>query len=260
LPQIDVPSGSHVAFLSSGTWSLLGVELSEPNLSEAALAGNFTNEGGVDGSYRFLKNVMGLWIVQECRRAFGMDASAYTQLVDAARLARPFRSLIDPDHSSFLNPDNMPKAIAAFCSATAQPVPDSPADFIRCALESLALKYAKVLQSLRSITQLSIAAVNIVGGGSKNRLLNQFTADACSLPVIAGPSEATALGNLLCQARGQNEIRSTSEMKAIARASSSLETYLPRNSSEWQEAAARFERLCVHNPPVKGRSQGITTR
>jgi rhamnulokinase len=246
LPQIDVPTGSHVAFLSSGTWSLLGVELPAPNLSEAALAGNFTNEGGLDGSYRFLKNVMGLWIVQECRRAFGLDSSAYADLVEAARLATPFRSLIDPDHPSFLNPENMPKAIAAFCSTTAQPVPDSHAEFIRCALESLALKYARVLDSLRNITGLQIAAVNIVGGGSRNRLLNQFTADACQLPVVAGPAEATALGNLLCQARGRNEIRSVAEMKAIARASSSLETHLPGNAGAWQDAAARFARLCAH--------------
>jgi rhamnulokinase len=246
LPQIDVPAGAHVAFLSSGTWSLLGVELPAPNLSEAALAGNFTNEGGLDGSYRFLKNVMGLWIVQECRRAFGLDSSAYADLVEAARLATPFRSLIDPDHPSFLNPENMPKAIAAFCSATAQPVPDSHAEFIRCALESLALKYARVLDSLRNITGLQIAAVNIVGGGSRNRLLNQFTADACQLPVVAGPAEATALGNLLCQARGRNEIRSVAEMKAIARASSSLETHLPGNAGAWQDAAARFARLCAH--------------
>ena len=247
LPALDAAAGGRVAFLSSGTWSLLGVELPEPNLSERALAENFTNEGGLDGRYRFLKNVMGLWLVQQCRRSFEERGGLndYGALIAGAQNAPAFRSLVDPDDSRFLNPPDMIPAIIGFCRETGQPEPESKDAFIRCALESLALKYARVLRAIVDITGSPVAAINIVGGGSRNQLLNQFTADACQLPVFAGPVEATALGNLLVQARGAGALSSLDQMKAAASASSEIERFDPRPDAAWAEAAARFDSLCT---------------
>jgi rhamnulokinase len=235
------------AYLSSGTWSLMGIEVREAQLSPRVLQFNLTNEGGVDATYRLLKNIIGLWLVQQCKRSFETRGSKldYVQLVRLARVAPQLRSLIDPDDPRFLNPPDMPKAIQSFCRETRQKVPESAGQLIRCALESLALKYQTVLESLEEIAGRRIEVIHIVGGGSRNELLNQFTADACQRPVVAGPVEATVLGNVLMQARACGEIGSLQELREIVRCSTQVRQFEPRPSQQsgWQEARERFQRL-----------------
>jgi len=233
------------AYLSSGTWSLLGVELPEALLSPEALRLNITNEGGVDGTYRLMKNIMGLWLVQECRRAFAAQDRefSYDELVLLAAKASPFRSLVNPDEVRFLNPPNMPRAIQDFCRETSQPIPKTPGQLVRCVLESLALTYAAVLEGIESLTGTNIKVVHVVGGGSRNQLLNSFTASACGRPVIAGPVEATAFGNLLVQARSQGEIATLADIRAAVRASSEVVQFDPTDAAAWQEARGRFAEL-----------------
>lgn len=237
--------GTSWAYISSGTWSLMGVEIPAPILSDEALAFNFTNEGGVDGSTRLLKNIMGLWLVQECRRVWekGGKSFDYTQLASEAEQAPRFRSLIDPDHASFLLPANMPTAIADYCRQTEQPAPLEPGAVIRCAMESLALKYRWVLERLEELLGRSIEVIHIVGGGSQNRLLCQFTADACKRPVYAGPVEATAIGNLIMQARGLGILGSLDDAREIVRRSFALDVYEPDAADAWTEPYERFCRL-----------------
>ncbi|MCU0771814.1 MAG: rhamnulokinase [Verrucomicrobia bacterium] len=233
------------AYISSGTWSLMGVEVRKAALSARALELNMTNEGGVDGTYRLLKNIMGLWLVQQCKRSF--DAAGrrhdYGQLADLAARARPFRSLVNLNDPRFLNPPDMPRAIQAFCKDTRQPVPRSVGELVRCAYESLALKYAEVLDSLEELTGESIEIIHIVGGGSQSAILNQFAADACQRPVVAGPVEATAMGNLLTQVRASGELDSLSEMREVVRASSPVQRYEPRPASARIDARERFQAL-----------------
>lgn len=233
------------AYISSGTWSLMGVEVREPVLSERALRFNVTNEGGVDGTIRLLKNIMGLWLVQQCRRAFEARGRSfsYPELVQKAAEAAPLRCLVNPDDPRFLNPPDMPRAIQDFCQETGQPVPRSEGELVRCALESLALRYRQVLGWLEELTGHRIEVVHIVGGGSQNRLLNQFTADACQRPVITGPVEATAMGNALTQMRAQGELKSLDEMREVVRKSVNLGRYEPRKPELWEEAFARFQTL-----------------
>jgi rhamnulokinase len=234
------------AYISSGTWSLMGVEVQKAQVSPRVLELNLTNEGGVDGTYRLLKNIMGLWLVQQCKRAFDARSSTreYGELVRLAGEAPPLRSLINPDDAGFLNPPDMPNAIQDFCRETGQPVPETEGALIRCALESLALKYRVVLGWLEEVTGKRVEGIHIVGGGSRNELLNQFTADACERPVIAGPTEATVLGNLLMQVRASGELASLTEMRDVIRQSSDLIEYAPRDTEVWDDAHARFEKLC----------------
>ena len=245
IPGAAVVGHGRLAYVSSGTWSLLGVELHEPDISERAFELNLTNEGGVDGTYRLLKNIMGLWLVQECGRSFAKDGRTidYPALVRAAEGAPAFRSIINPDDPNFLNPPDMPAAIAQFCVETDQPVPGTEGEFIRCALESLALRYATVLHWLKEMTGSLIGAVNIVGGGSRNRLLNQFTANACKRPVLAGPVEATVLGNVLVQARACGEIGSFADIRSAARESSEVEEIQPEDDASWNDARQRYSRM-----------------
>jgi rhamnulokinase len=233
------------AYISSGTWSLLGVERAQPELSHRAFELNLTNEGGLDGTYRLLKNIMGLWLVQGCRRSFEKSGSAsdYAALVEAASAAPPFRSLVEPDDPLFLSPSDMPAAIAQFCRETGQPEPRTKGEFIRCALESLAIKYATVLHWLKEMTGTFIGAVNIVGGGSRNRLLNQFTANACQRRVLAGPVEATVLGNVLVQVRAAGELTTLDDLRRVARDSSTVEEISPAHAAAWDEAPRRFADL-----------------
>lgn len=198
IPGLDADS----VYLSSGTWSLMGMELPEPILSDAALQVNFTNEGGINGTIRFLKNIAGLWLLQECRRSWQRQGQQYTweELLALASNAPAFVSIVNPDARAFLNPDDMPSAIQAYCAQHSIPVPQTPGAIVRCSLESLALRYRTVLDTLRSLSGRHIHTIRIVGGGAQNQLLNRFTADACNLPVVAGPVEATALGNVLMQA------------------------------------------------------------
>ncbi|HEU5123060.1 MAG TPA: rhamnulokinase [Verrucomicrobiae bacterium] len=236
---------SNWAYLSSGTWSLLGVEVQDALLSPRVLDLNFTNEGGIDGTYRLLKNIMGLWLLQQCRRSFaanGRDVS-YEQLAQLASEAPAFRSLVNPDDSRFLNPADMPKAIQEYCRETDQPVPETEGQFARCILESLALTYAEVLDGLEQLTGNKIEVLHIVGGGSRNKWLNAFTASAANRTVIAGPVEATVMGNLLVQARSQGEIHSLNDIRAVVRASSEVTSFEPMQASAWQDARGRFAEL-----------------
>jgi rhamnulokinase len=214
---------SNWAYISSGTWSLMGVEVRQANLSPRALALNMTNEGGVDGTYRLLQNIMGLWLVQQCKRSFDRRGGklGYAQLAKLAARATSMQSTVDPNDSRFLNPPDMPKAIQDYCRETRQRVPRTEGELVRCAYESLALKYREVLGSLEELTGSRIEVIHIVGGGSQSAILNQFTARACSRPVIAGPVEATAMGNLLVQIRARGELDSLSEMREVVRRSSS---------------------------------------
>lgn len=230
------------AYISSGTWSLMGVETKKAALSPRALELNVTNEGGLDGTYRLLKNIMGLWLVQQCRRAFETKGMRYDygQLADLALKAPPLRSIVNANDPCFLNPPDMPKAIQEFCRGTRQIVPKSAGELMRCCYESLALKYGEVLASLEELTGETIEIIHIVGGGSQNRVLSQFAADVCQRPVVTGPVEATALGNLLTQARASGELSSLAEMRAVVRDSSEVRRYEPKSAAAWHEARARL--------------------
>lgn len=225
------------AYLSSGTWSLLGCELDAPCINEKSLAQDFTNEGGVDNKIRFLKNIFGLWIVQECRRAWEQPGQTldYEGITQAAAESTPFYALINLDDSRLLAPDNMPALIQTLCKESGQPVPETQGQIIRCALESLALKYRKTLRAMDEILDRKTARLHIIGGGGKNKLLNQMTADACGIPVIVGPEEATALGNIGIQAMATGEIASLAELRRIIANSVQLETYTPKNHEIWDK-------------------------
>jgi rhamnulokinase len=233
------------AYLSSGTWSLMGVEVKKASLSDRTRELNLTNEGGLDGTCRLLKNIMGLWLVQQCKRAFDARGGKYEygQLAQMAAEAPALRSIVNPDDSRFLNPPDMPKAIQAFCRETRQPVPETEGELVRCAYESLALKYREVLGWLEELTGNRIEVIHIVGGGSQSAILNQFTADACQRPVVTGPVEATAMGNLLVQVRANGELTSLAEMREVIRKSSEVATRRPGQPAAWEDAGARFSGL-----------------
>jgi rhamnulokinase len=241
-----VPAESErIVFISSGTWSLLGSEISQPVINEQSLAFNFTNEGGIGSRYRFLKNISGLWLVQECRRtwaAAGQEYS-YTELTRLAAEAPPFHCLVDPSAPDFLQPGEMPERIGRYCVKRGQPAPTGVGQFVRCALESLALAYRKAIGQLEEALGYSLETIHIVGGGSQNRLLNQFTADATGKPVIAGPVEATAIGNLLVQAMAMGRLSSLAEARQLVRGSFPLEVFEPRADAAWDEAYERWLKL-----------------
>lgn len=237
-------TGQNWAYLSSGTWSLMGVELQQPLINSVARELNFTNEIGVGHSVRLLKNIVGLWIVQECRRYWAernqeMDYEVLTHL---AASSAPFASLINPADPRFLSPGDMPEKIQAFCKETRQPVPKKPGQIIRCALESLALYYRRTLRSIEQLTGRNIERLHIVGGGAKNSLLNHFTANALQLPVVVGPAEATAAGNILVQAMALGHVKSLEEARQIVAQSNTLETIRPQPVS-WDGAVERMERF-----------------
>ena len=234
------------AYLSSGTWSLLGVEVQDALLSPRVLELNFTNEGGVDGTYRLLKNITGLWLAQQCRRAFAENGNdlTYEQLVQLAAEAPAFRSLVDPDDNRFLNPPDMPEAIQEFCRETGQPLPETEGQFARCVYESLALKYTSVLGGLEQLTGVKIEVLHIVGGGSQNKLLNQFAANACARPVLAGPVEATVLGKVLVQARSHGELRTLADIRSAIRNSREPVRHEPADAQAWSDARGRFAEIC----------------
>ncbi len=246
-----VPTGAtgspNWAYISSGTWSLIGVEVQDAVLSPEALELNVTNEGGIDGTYRLLKNVMGLWLVQECRRSFERNGKSldYTQLTRMASEVEPFRSLVDANDPAFLSPQDMPTALQEACRRTGQPMPETEGQLVRCALESLALKYRNVLSGMESLTGVRVETIHVVGGGSQNDLLNQMTADACGRPVVAGPIEATALGNVLVQARAAGEIGSLAEIRGVVRASSVLRQCEPSDTAAWDAAAERLAQFAT---------------
>jgi rhamnulokinase len=232
----------HFAYLSSGTWSLMGIKLKEPVVTETSYRLNFTNEGGVDGTIRFLKNITGLWLLEQSRKeweALGIIYS-YPEIVEIAEKATAFRSLIDPDAPDFAHPESMTKAIADACKKSGQPEPDSHAAVIRCIFDSLAMKYKHVFKCLEQVAPFKIEKLHIIGGGSQNKLLNQFTANATGVTVVAGPAEATAIGNAMIQAKGLGVVGSLWEMREIIRNSCSPEIFEPQHTEEWNHAYARF--------------------
>ena len=233
------------AYLSSGTWSLMGIETREPIINEESFRHNFTNEGGVDGTTRFLKNICGMWILEQCRKEWERDGKHYTypEIVDMANAAEPFRCFINPDDALFANPKSMLRAIEEFCNRTGQTAPQSDAAIVRTIFESLALRYREVLEILESMAPFAIDVLHIIGGGSKNRLLNQYTANAIGKRVVAGPSEATAIGNVMMQAVGAGAISSLDEARAIIRASIETEEFLPQESEAWNEAYKIFKTI-----------------
>ena len=229
-------------FLSVGTWSLVGVEVDRPLITDETFAANLTNEGGVAGTFRLLRNVAGLWLLDECRRCWAEEGRSYgfDELVELARSAPPLRSFVDPNAEVFLERGDMPGRIAGFCRRTGQPEPAGVGETVRCVLESLALKHAETVELLGRVTGSEPGELHLVGGGARNGLLCAWTAEAAGLPVLAGPEEATLLGNLAVQAIALGELASVEEARAAVRASFELETYEPSGATEWREARERF--------------------
>ena len=234
------------AFLSSGTWSLIGTEIDRPVLTPESLKANFTNEGGVNGTTRLLKNVMGLWMLQGCRNCWSArgQTADYRELIELSKNETPFSHLIDPDDESFLRSSDMLGEIDAFCKKTHQPAPKTPGAYVRCVLESLALKYRLVLHSLEQVSGQRIQQIRIIGGGSKNHVLNQFTADATGRRVLAGPAEATALGNIAIQILSTGEASSLEEVRTIVDRSFPTEVFEPADTDKWEQQTERFEQYC----------------
>lgn len=233
------------AYISSGTWSLVGLEVDQPIVTPEALAANVTNEGGVYGTYRLLKNVMGLWILQQCRAtwaAAGLNYS-YGELVELARRAEPLTAVFKPDDPRFLPPGDHPQIIRTYCQQTGQPVPESVGAIVRCVLESLALAYREVLEQVAKVANRSISVIHIVGGGSQNELLNQMTADATGLPVVAGPVEATVIGNALVQLITLGEIADWAQARQVAAGFGELKRYEAGNRGAWDGAYGRYKNI-----------------
>lgn len=241
----SVPAeGENWAYLSSGTWSLLGIESPVPLVSEKTLGMNFTNEGGVDGTTRFLKNIMGMWLIQECKRIWdeGKEIS-WNEIVELSNAVQPFKCLINPDDPSFLNPENMPQAIKDYCAKTGQHVPESNGEITRCIYDSLVLKYKFTIKQIESVTDKQIEKLHIIGGGAHNQMVNQLTADATGIPVLAGPTEATAVGNIMMQAKALGLVKSLAEIREIIRNSFEVNEYFPSPQLNWEAAYERFEKL-----------------
>ena len=237
-----VPADGEFAYLSCGTWSLLGTEVSRPIVNEKALGWNFTNEGGIGGAYRLLKNIMGLWLVEGCRRRWERDGiwPGYQAMAIGTSEAPPFRSLIDANDPRFLNPPDMPGEIVAACRESGQIVPETPSAIIRCVLESLALTYRLVLERTEQLTGRHFPGLHVVGGGTRNTILMQFTANAIGRPVWSGPADATAVGNLLAQLIAQGRITSIAEGRQLVQGSFPLALFEPQQPDAWDDAYDRF--------------------
>ncbi len=233
------------AYLSSGTWSLLGVEVDEPVINEQSLKNNFTNEGGAGRKIRFLRNTMGLWLLQRCLKDWEKKGKShgYDELAGLALDSGEFKSIVDPDDHTFLNPPNMPEAIAGFCSKTLQPIPEKKGEFIRCIYESLALKYRFLIDRINAMCPEPVEVLHVVGGGSQNEMLNQFSADATGLRVIAGPAEATAVGNIIVQAIAKNLVNGIEEGREVVAQSFPLKTYEPKNKNKWNRVYEKVKRM-----------------
>ena len=230
------------AWLSSGTWSVLGTEVYQPVLSEKALAYDFTNEGGVCGTWLLSKNITGLWLVQECKREWGLS---YDELTGLAVEAKPFLAVIDSDSPIFLRPGDMPGKIRKFCADTGQTIPKTQGEVIRVALESLALKYRVLLECLDELLGKRLEPLHIIGGGTKNRLLNQFSADATGREVIAGPVEATAIGNILMQMLTLGDLNSLQDARRLVRHSFEIEEFHPRDVNSWESAYQKLKSILL---------------
>ncbi len=243
---VSVPSTEeNFIFISCGTWSLFGTELQKPVISETTLQYNITNEGGYNRSVRFLKNIMGLWLIQESRRQWireGYNVS-YADLEREALAAEPFKCFINPDDDSFVSPGNLPRRVQEFCQRTGQYVPQTRGEIMRCIYESLAMKYRYSFQAISEVTGLTYNVIHMIGGGTKDRLLCQMAADACNVNVVAGPIEATAAGNIAVQMMALGELSSLSHARQVIALSEQPKFYQPENAAAYDEAYARFEKL-----------------
>lgn len=235
------------AYLSSGTWSLIGIEVKEPIINDTSFENSFTNEGGIENKIRYLKNTMGLWILEQSIKIWEEQGikKTYNKLFELAIEEKPFISIINPDDQSFLNPPNMLIAIEEYCKNTEQAIPETQGQFVRCILESLALKYKFLIKKINEQIDEPIRVLHIIGGGSQNELLNQFTANALGISVIAGPVEATALGNILMQAIAKGKIKSLSEGRKIIKNSFGLKEYNPIEKENWEHVYKKIEYLFI---------------
>jgi rhamnulokinase len=243
---VAVPAdGGGFAYLSCGTWSLLGTELDRPLLTPEAMEMEFSNEGGAGGKFQLLKNIMGLWLLEECRREWldAGESADYPELTAAAEAAEPFRSLIVPDDLRFYPPGRMTARIADYCRETGQPVPETKGQFVRCILDSLALRYRETLEQMESVTGRTFRGLHIVGGGSRNALLCRLAAQAIGRPVWAGPVEASALGNMLVQWMALGAIDSLAEARRLAAGSFPVDIHEPGDAAAWSEAYGRYRNM-----------------
>lgn len=231
----------HFAYLSSGTWSLMGIETPQPVINTRSFNLNFTNEGGIEGTTRFLKNICGMWLYEQCRREWpDLKDLSHAELQERASKEEAFRSLINPDDSSFAAPDSMTMAINTYCRRTSQPIPETPAQYCRCIFDSLALRYRQVMDYLREMASFDINVLHIIGGGSKNAYLDQFTANSCNITVLAGPQEGTALGNIMLQAKAEGVVGDVWEMRRIIAHSIELKRYEPTDKEQWDNAYVKY--------------------
>ena len=229
------------AYLSSGTWSLMGIEVKDAIINKESFEQNFTNEGGVEGTTRFLKNICGMWLLERCRKEWeATNNYSYTELIDAALTVPAFRSLINPDAPCFSNPTSMIQAIGHYCKETNQPVPQSYGEITRCIFDSLALRYKQVFGYLQQMAPFPIEKLHIIGGGSRNNLLNQFTCNAVGVPVIAGPSEGTAIGNIMLQAKANGLVSDIAAMRQLISTSIETVSFEPQQAEEWEEAYKKY--------------------
>ena len=229
------------AYLSSGTWSLMGIETKNPVINEETYNLNYTNEGGADGSIRLLKNICGMWLIERCKVEWNLEkVVSYNEIVEAAEKSAPFSSFINPDAPSFANPESMIDAIKDYCRATEQKVPETIGEIARCIYESLAFRYRQVLENLQKLADFPIHTLHIIGGGSKNNMLNQLTANAIGKKVVAGPSEATAIGNILLQAKADKQVADKQHIRQIVRNSTKLEEFSPQESDLWNKNFEKY--------------------
>ncbi|MBR5515831.1 MAG: rhamnulokinase [Clostridia bacterium] len=243
---VSVPAkGDDFIYISSGTWSLMGMELNEPNPTIEAMNCGFTNEGGTNGKIRFLRNIMGLWLEQESKRQWEREGekTTYDQLSDMAMASEAHKCFINPDDPSFMAPGNLPRRVAEFCEKTGQYVPQTKGEIIRCIFESLALKYRWTVENMDEMMGKNTPFINIVGGGTKEAPLCQFTADACKRPVYAGPTEATSIGNLLVQLMAAGQVKDLSQARQVVRDSFEIKCYEPKDADKWDAAYERFLKL-----------------
>lgn len=219
------------------------METDAPVITEETEALNFTNEGGVEGTIRLLKNICGMWLLERCRTAWG--ETSYPELISEANASEPFRSLINPDDALFANPADMEQAIKNYCSDHRQPVPQTRGQVVRCIFESLALRYRQVLDNLRTLSPCQVETLHVIGGGSRNDLLNQWTANAIGIPVVAGPSEATAIGNVMIQALTAGTAKDISSMRRLINGSIPLKTFYPEDTEMWDAAYLHFKQMTM---------------
>lgn len=228
------------AYLSSGTWSLMGIETGDAIINDVSYERNFTNEGGIEGTTRFLKNICGMWLYERCRKEWTDAPKSHTELIAEAMKQPAFQSIINPDDSMFANPSSMVEAIQQYCSETGQHVPEGYAEICRCIFESLALRYRQVFGYLKEMSSFPIDVLHIIGGGSLNDYLNQFTSNSTGVEVLAGPQEGTALGNIMIQAKAAGDVSDIWDMRRIIANSLSLKHFVPQDKEQWEKAYERF--------------------